>query len=671
MGALLAGSVQALLLALLACGLAHAVRIGFLGASLGGGLAIAVMAADQVRAHFGMNPQVSPAFFELLPEVSQELDEGRVFSWPLAASPSFSRYLATGAPGLRLASFFVTRQALAPYLNVLDQKGAPDDRDLASFTPRPGRFGPEDYRPDAVATLVPWMRQAGVTRVLSLDPLSHEDLELRADAPLGPPNLRLHVYALARPAPAQYVACRISPAASQEEAASSALRPGFDPERDASLEQEIGHTLRCSKGEVSRTGFTPARREYEVNADGAGLLVERENTARGWRAEVDGQRVAVLRANGKNRAVPFPSGRHRIVLRYEAPGLFWGALMSAGSVLLTAALLWTRRPPALLPSGGEPELRLLCPACRAELPPLRASVETDQACPRCLVAWPVRDGVLDLRRDPSGAPGYDPHYFSTLPAVEDRHFWFVARREHVFDSLLRAVPDLAQRALFDVGCGSGHLLSWLRRTGLPVVGAADAYPEGLAVARKRLPVPLVLTDLATPPPLVPGQTLISFFDVLEHLDDDEAALAWACSTLAPGGVLVATVPAHPFLFDEMDQLAHHRRRYRRKELHAKLRRAGFEIRYLGYFMAMLVPLLVLVRGLGRLRPGSSRDSARRRGLELSVLPGVNEALLLLLRAEQRLGRLVPLPFGTSLLAVAARPASGSEASPQAGPQVRS
>lgn len=271
----------------------------------------------------------------------------------------------------------------------------------------------------------------------------------------------------------------------------------------------------------------------------------------------------------------------------------------------------------------------------------------------------MEQGILDLRCAGGGRAGYDPHYFNTLPLVEGVHFWFVARRERILQALRRSVPDLGARSLVDVGCGSGGLAAWLERSGLCVGGGCDAYPQGLAVARGRLQAPLVLVDLEGTPPLAHGQSMLGYFDVLEHLDDDAATLSWAYSMLTPGGVLVLTVPAHPFLFDEMDEIAHHRRRYRRSELASKLRESGFEIRHLAHFMALLVPLLVAGRALGRLLPKRSFSPARRRDAELAVVPGVNAALLLALRVENFVGRWVRWPFGTSLVAVAVRPDAGA------------
>ena len=66
--------------------------------------------------------------------------------------------------------------------------------------------------------------------------------------------------------------------------------------------------------------------------------------------------------------------------------------------------------------------------------------------------------------------------------------------------------------------------------------------------------------------------MVGLFDVLEHIDDDDAVLAAARRMLRPGGRLVVTVPRHPFLWSHLDALVDHRRRYRASDLLAKVRR---------------------------------------------------------------------------------------------------
>lgn len=300
-------------------------------------------------------------------------------------------------------------------------------------------------------------------------------------------------------------------------------------------------------------------------------------------------------------------------------------------------------------TGALSGLRLECPRCRAAL----AVGEDGAACRACQARFSASEGILDLRAGRVGAAGYDPHYFPTLAQVERRHYWFRARREVVRDVLRDAVPDLGQRALFDIGCGSGGLLAFLAESGVRVAGACDVYPESLALVRQRVAAPLVLVDEGRFPPLGTGQALLSLFDVLEHIDDDLGTLRHLARVLEPGGILVLTVPAHKFLFDEMDEIAHHRRRYTRRELGSKLREAGFAVRHIAHFMAPLVPLVAL-RWAARALPGRASAMERRKA-ELSVTPVLNGLMRALLRLERPLVRAGALPFGTSLVAVAERP----------------
>ena len=70
-----------------------------------------------------------------------------------------------------------------------------------------------------------------------------------------------------------------------------------------------------------------------MEADGPALLVVRDSFARGWNASVDGQRAPVLRANGKHRAIPVPTGTHEVELHYRPPGLRGGLLLTLLSAL--------------------------------------------------------------------------------------------------------------------------------------------------------------------------------------------------------------------------------------------------------------------------------------------------------------------------------------------------
>jgi 2-polyprenyl-3-methyl-5-hydroxy-6-metoxy-1,4-benzoquinol methylase len=298
-------------------------------------------------------------------------------------------------------------------------------------------------------------------------------------------------------------------------------------------------------------------------------------------------------------------------------------------------------------------LALVCPRCRSRLVP----AATGARCEACPNLYAAHDGILDLTLGSAGLPGYDPHYFEFYAEIDREHFWFAARREVIKDAIGRHVRDVHHRRLFDIGCGSGGLLQFLSEEGVPIAGACDAYRQSLDIVRKRVAEPLVLIDDGRLPPLGSDYSLLGLFDVLEHLDDDEGMLRHLYSALQPGGALVLTVPAHSFLFDEMDELAHHRRRYGRRNLRQSLEAAGFEIRLLSHFMSVLVPPLLVMRVVGRLLYGRHR-ATERRVAEFRIVPGINPVLRWILALERWVIRFVSLPFGSSIIAVVARPLRG-------------
>jgi hypothetical protein len=311
-------------------------------ASAGPGLALvlALLVFDLARAGAGMNPQTASSFYAALPEMKALWSaDGRVFSYGLDHSPAFRAYLARGGPNLGLASFYVNRQILGPYNNVLDETETPEATDLTSFVPRPRELGPEDYDPAKAGALVPFLRNASVSRVLSLDPLEHPDLLPLPPVPVVP-GVTVHGYEVRGPWPRAMLACRVVQASSAEDAGRRPYVEGFDPSRDVALETPAEAS--CREGAAALESFVPGDERYRVTADGPGLLVTRYSFAHGWRASVDGRPAPVVRANGKHRAVSVPAGTHEVRLRYEPPGLHAGMALTALAVA-GAALSWRRR----------------------------------------------------------------------------------------------------------------------------------------------------------------------------------------------------------------------------------------------------------------------------------------------------------------------------------------
>jgi SAM-dependent methyltransferase len=243
---------------------------------------------------------------------------------------------------------------------------------------------------------------------------------------------------------------------------------------------------------------------------------------------------------------------------------------------------------------------------------------------------------------------YDAALFDALAAVEPESFWFRARNRLIVSILRRHFPDAA--SMLELGCGTGFVLEALGAAfpGRRLVGS-ELYEEGLAVARARLPgVELVRAD-ARALPWRDEFDVIGAFDVLEHVEEDEAVLREMHAAVRAGGGIVVLVPRHPRLWSAMDDVAHHVRRYRRRELVAKVRAAGFHVERATSFVSTLLPAMVASRVARRLSPRPYDPVAE---LNPGALNGVFERML---DGERRLiERGVSLPAGGSLLVVARR-----------------
>jgi SAM-dependent methyltransferase len=78
-------------------------------------------------------------------------------------------------------------------------------------------------------------------------------------------------------------------------------------------------------------------------------------------------------------------------------------------------------------------------------------------------------------------------------------------------------------------------------------------------------------------------------NVLEHIEDDVAALTAVVDALEPGGELAVLVPAHPFLYGRLDERFGHFRRYTRQRLRVLIRDAGADLTDLRSFNTLGVP----------------------------------------------------------------------------------
>lgn len=242
-----------------------------------------------------------------------------------------------------------------------------------------------------------------------------------------------------------------------------------------------------------------------------------------------------------------------------------------------------------------------------------------------------------------------------LANLETKYWWHVGRRD-VIRTLLRGLALPPAATVVDVGCGTGVNLPLLAKygkvTGVEPNPLARRYAESHTAGRAAFGEPRlwrVVAGEATRLPIGDASVdLVTAFDVLEHVIDDEAALREFARVLKPGGRVFLLTPAHQFLWSEHDEALGHERRYTLSELHRKLDRAGFAVTRRTYCITFLFLPILFYRFIRSLFPrhGPARTS-------YLILPkGLNAVGVWFLRFEALILRFVNFPFGVTCAVIA-------------------
>lgn len=240
----------------------------------------------------------------------------------------------------------------------------------------------------------------------------------------------------------------------------------------------------------------------------------------------------------------------------------------------------------------------------------------------------------------------EPTVYPNMHRIEKKHWWFAGRRQ-IFATLLNQLYPESRPQIIDIGCGTGGNIDLLEKFG-PVLGleadwaaarlAADGHEGKIAVARFPGQCPLAGNCA----------DLITMFDVLEHIADDQGTLETLHGTLRKSGRIFLSVPAFQQLYGNHDRRLHHFRRYSRMQLSKLLIDSGYELEYISYFNSLLFPFAAVVRLLERFLPAAKPGSAEN----LPIAP-LNLLLTWIFASEALLARRRwRLPFGLTLLAIA-------------------
>lgn len=242
-------------------------------------------------------------------------------------------------------------------------------------------------------------------------------------------------------------------------------------------------------------------------------------------------------------------------------------------------------------------------------------------------------------------------YSQSYENLQQKHWWFRARAVILRNYMATFIGWKSDMNVLEIGVGPGENLYQLYPKGIKLIGLE---PDKLNAARavERGPVKVYCGSIENIPPDVTERSydVICMFDVLEHIENDFAALNSVASLLKEGGRLVISVPAYQWMWGLQDEVSHHFRRYTEKSISRRLNDTGFKICRVTYFNTFLFPFIASARLFSKyIMPRNDHQS----DFDLS-LGIIDHALYAIFRSEWPLLRVFKFQFGVSLLLIATK-----------------
>jgi SAM-dependent methyltransferase len=233
--------------------------------------------------------------------------------------------------------------------------------------------------------------------------------------------------------------------------------------------------------------------------------------------------------------------------------------------------------------------------------------------------------------------------YAEMAAIDEGHWWYRGRRRIVAEMITRYIKPTKGFSIAEIGCGTGSNLPVLEKFGHLTAVEPDAQARLFAAKRSRATI--VQGKLPNELPLIDSSLdLAVMLDVLEHVDDDIAALKAVAAKLKPGARFLLTVPALPSLWSPHDEEHHHKRRYTAKTLRAVMTQAGLKIEVMSYFNTLLFPLIAGVRWMKNITGSKAVDTGMPSAWLNALLEGI-------FAFERNLIGRVPFPLGVSLVVI--------------------
>ena len=229
----------------------------------------------------------------------------------------------------------------------------------------------------------------------------------------------------------------------------------------------------------------------------------------------------------------------------------------------------------------------------------------------------------------------------------EKSYWWHAGRKSIISQQMRKLGLSKNAKILNVGCGTGGMIPLFEQYG-DVVNI-DVSDEALKYCKQLGFRNLKKYNGTTVPFKDSSYDLVVATDVLEHIEDDQAALKEWRRVLKPGGHMLITVPAYQWLWSDHDQELHHHRRYTASGLHRKTNEESLRVRKKTYAITFSFPLIVGYRLIDSILPNRKKKA----NTSYVLLPRpINSLFTNLLRLEAQCLRVINFPFGTSILLIA-------------------
>jgi 2-polyprenyl-3-methyl-5-hydroxy-6-metoxy-1,4-benzoquinol methylase len=234
-------------------------------------------------------------------------------------------------------------------------------------------------------------------------------------------------------------------------------------------------------------------------------------------------------------------------------------------------------------------------------------------------------------------------YIAAYKDLYERHWWWRVREEILLKEVRQILRHKPHARILDVGCGAGLFFDALEPFGhVEGIESDRAAVDASGRWRERIHLGAIETFQAAAP-----FDLILMLDVLEHVDRPAAMLRRSAGLLSASGQVLVTVPAFDALWTSHDELNGHVKRYAADEVRRLMQDADLDVigaRYL--FQSLTLPKL-LVR---------AKEALMASPAAIPRVPPrfLNTTLQTWFRCENAIAG--SLPFGSSVMAVARRPA---------------